>query len=71
MDTNPQEAKFAKREGQLVAQKSPQPKNLVEFLQTFPLVASELDLERGRGPGREIDFSDLASPPLRKFSSKH
>jgi antitoxin Phd len=36
--------------------KSHQPKNLVQFFRQSPLVGVELDLERDRDPGRDIDL---------------
>jgi hypothetical protein len=36
--------------------KSRQPKNIVDFFRQSPLVALELDLERDRGPARDIDL---------------
>jgi len=36
--------------------KSHQPKNLVQFFRQSPLVGVRLDLERDRGPGRDIDL---------------
>lgn len=36
--------------------KSHQPKNLVEFFRQSPLVGVELDLERDRDPGRDVDL---------------
>ena len=36
--------------------KAHQPKNLVQFFRESPLVGVELDLERDRDPGREIDL---------------
>jgi antitoxin Phd len=36
--------------------KSHQPKNLVQFFRQSPLVGVELDLERDRDPGRDVDL---------------
>jgi antitoxin Phd len=36
--------------------KSHQPKNLVQFFRQSPLVGVELDLDRDRDPGRDIDL---------------
>lgn len=36
--------------------KSHQPKNLVEFFRRSPLVGVDLDLERNRDPGRDVDL---------------
>jgi hypothetical protein len=36
--------------------KSRQPKSLVQFFRESPLVGVELDLERSRDPGREIEL---------------
>jgi antitoxin Phd len=36
--------------------KSHQPKNLVQFFRQSPLVGVDLDLGRGRDPGRDIDL---------------
>lgn len=36
--------------------KSHQPKNLVQFFRQSPLVGVELDLERDRGSGRDIEL---------------
>ncbi|MGA8764304.1 MAG: type II toxin-antitoxin system Phd/YefM family antitoxin [Candidatus Sulfotelmatobacter sp.] len=36
--------------------KSHQPKNLVQFFRQSPLVGVELDLERDRDPGHDIDL---------------
>lgn len=36
--------------------KSHQPKNLVEFFRQSPLVGVDLDLERDRDPGRDIEL---------------
>jgi hypothetical protein len=36
--------------------KSHQPKNLVQFFRQSPLVGVELDLERDRDTGRDIDL---------------
>jgi hypothetical protein len=34
----------------------PQPKSLVEFLRQSPLFGMELDLERDKSPGRDVDL---------------
>jgi antitoxin Phd len=36
--------------------KSHQPKNLVQFFRRSPFVGVELDLERDRDPGRDVDL---------------
>jgi hypothetical protein len=39
-----------------VLPQSPQPKSLLEFFRESPLVGVELDLERQKDEGREIEF---------------
>jgi len=41
--------------------KSHQPKNLVEFFRQSPLVGVELDLERDRDPGRDLELAGYAT----------
>jgi prevent-host-death family protein len=43
-------------EYQRLVGKSRQPKSLVEFFRRSPLVGVDLDLERDRDPGRDIDL---------------
>jgi antitoxin Phd len=43
-------------EYQRLVGKSRQPKSLVEFFRRSPLVGIDLDLERDRDPGRDIDL---------------
>lgn len=47
---------IAEEDYKRLASKSHQPKNLVQFFRQSPLVGLDLDLERDRDPGREIEL---------------
>ena len=47
---------IAEEQYQRLVGKSHQPKNIVQFFRESPLVGLDLDLERDRDPGREIDL---------------
>ena len=43
-------------EDEKVVERSPQPKSLVEFFRASPLVGVELELERLKDEGRELEL---------------